>query len=138
MDTKSNRELELEKVELSISAMEDEIVEVQKYVKAAKYLAELECDEGYQFVVEQMFIAEESDRLTGFLVGDQHLSDDDVKAINDGLKSIRAFKALITNTKQAAIEAPARLARIRARIAEENMFKADVMAGNVDVGDSDE
>ena len=135
---KTIRDKELEAVNIRISAVEGEIKEIQKYAKVAVAIEELEADPRYQLAIEQHVLVEEGDRLCGHLIDAEPLTESDVKAINEGLATIRGFRTIIANTKRLGTQSAENIAACRQRIKEENDYAATVMMCADDLNDLQE
>ncbi len=135
---KTNREKELDAVDLRIEGAEDEINDIKRQGKVADCLAELKNDPKYQLVIEQVILTEEAQRMTGYLSGDQLLSKNDVEGLNEGLSGLRSVKALLKGIELNGANTKSEIEVRKTRIKEENAYRTVVSMCNDDLTDLDE
>lgn len=122
----TNRDEQLKEIDASIASIENEKVQIKKYVKVAEALSKLQETEEYQLVFDQAFFEDEGDRAAKQLAGDEHLSAREVEILNSTLSNVRGLKVFLKGISELKSSAAGRLAMCDAKIAEEVKFKDDV------------
>ena len=135
---KSNREKEIEHIDLSIKDIEDQKVQIREYAKVAEAIVSLENEDRWKLVIEKTFLQDEIDGIMSHLAGAHHVTGDVEEAMGKALNTIRSFKTFIKDTKALGDDVIGRLAACDKRIEEENAYKIDVLQGKIDLGAEDE
>lgn len=124
----TSRDTQLQKIDEAIEAIEAEKVQIAKYAEVAKALATMQETDEYRLVFDQAFITDEVERITGYLAGDEHLSEGDEKFMNDALKVIRGFKTFLKDIKTLGETTQERLNMCDTRLTEEKQFRDEVFS----------
>lgn len=124
----TSRDIQLQKIDEAIEAIEAEKIQIAKYAKVAEALATMQETDEYKLVFDQAFITDEVERITGYLAGDEHLSEGDEKFMNDALKVIRGFKTFLKDIKTLGETTQERLNMCDARLTEEKQFRDEVFS----------
>ena len=135
---KSNREMKLDEIDASIRRLNVKKEQAQKVIDIANAIDRLENNPDYQLVIAETFIKQESELIMGHMTGEDHLTDDEVEAMNAAMKTIRGFRAFIKACKLEKENAQNIIKMVPKQIEDELTFRSEVQNGGVDLGDDDE